>query len=94
MESTTRRNFIKGALGLGGLLATGGCMKAIDKPSEWISGAPDVDPVDGKNVNVVRTVCLGCHSACGLQCKTVDGVLVKIDGNPYHPNVEGAPYTL
>jgi len=86
MESTTRRKFIKGALALGGLLTTSGCMKATEKPSEWISGAPDVDPVDGKNVKVVRTVCLACHSACGLQCKTVDGVLAKVSGNPYHPN--------
>jgi tetrathionate reductase subunit A len=86
MESTTRRKFIKGALALGGLLTTSGCMKATQKPSEWISGAPDVDPVDGKNVKVVRTVCLGCHSACGLQCKAVDGALAKVSGNPYHPN--------
>jgi len=94
MESTTRRKFIKGALALGGLLTTSGCMKATQKPSEWISGAPDVDPVDGKNVKIVRTVCLGCHSACGLQCKAVDGALAKVSGNPYHPatNEPHIPY--
>jgi anaerobic selenocysteine-containing dehydrogenase len=86
MDATTRRNFVKGALALGGILATGGCMKTAERPGEWISGAPDVDPVDGKTVRVVRTVCLGCHSACGLQCKVVDGVLAKVSGNPYHPN--------
>ena len=81
-----RRRFIKGALALRGLLATGGCMRPAEKPEKWINGAPDVDPVSGKNVKVVRTVCLACHSACGLQCKVVDGVLAKVSGNPYHPN--------
>jgi anaerobic selenocysteine-containing dehydrogenase len=63
-------------------------MQSSEKPARWISGGPDVDPVSGPKVKFVRTICLGCHSACGLQCKVVDGVLVKIDGNPYHPNVK------
>ena len=82
----SRRIFVKGVLALGALAATGGCMQSSDKPARWISGGPDVDPVNGPNVKFVRTICLGCHSACGLQCKVADGVLVKIDGNPYHPN--------
>ncbi|MHB8069193.1 MAG: molybdopterin-dependent oxidoreductase [Desulfobaccales bacterium] len=83
----SRRKLIQGALALGALAATGGCMGSSEKPARWISGAPDVDPVSGPKVKFVRTICLGCHSACGLQCKVADGVLVKIDGNPYHPNV-------
>ena len=83
----SRRKFVKGVLALGALAAAGGCMHASEKPARWISGGPDPDPVDGSKVKFVRTVCLGCHSADGLQCKVVDGVLVKIDGNPYHPNV-------
>jgi anaerobic selenocysteine-containing dehydrogenase len=82
----SRRKLIQGALALGALAVTGGCMGSNDKPARWISGGPDVDPVSGPKVKFVRTICLGCHSACGLQCKVVDGVLVKIDGNPYHPN--------
>jgi len=71
-------------MALSGLLATGGCMNESAKPASWITGAPDPDPV--KATQVVRTVCLGCHSACGLQVKVQDGMAVKIDGNPYHPN--------
>lgn len=82
----SRRKFIQGVLALGALAASGGCMQSSEKPARWISGGPEVDPVGGPNVKIVRSVCLGCHSACGLQCKVVDGVLVKIDGNPYHPN--------
>ena len=81
----SRRNFIKGAMALSGMLVTGGCMVKSTKPQPWIFGGPDPDPV--KADKVVRTVCLKCHSACGLQVKVRDGVVVKIDGNPYHPNV-------
>lgn len=84
MSTTSRRNFIKGAMALSGLLMTGGCMSESPKPKNWISGAPNPDAAEG--AKVVRTVCLGCHSACGLQVKVKDGVAIKIDGNPYHPN--------
>ncbi|MEE8168600.1 MAG: molybdopterin-dependent oxidoreductase [Candidatus Hydrothermarchaeales archaeon] len=52
-------------------------------PQGHSGSAPD--PV-AENVKIVRTVCLGCHGGCGLQCKVVNGELVKIDGNPYQPN--------
>jgi tetrathionate reductase subunit A len=32
------------------------------------------------------SVCQMCHGRCGIMCKVKDGVLLKIDGNPYHPN--------
>ncbi|SHG30473.1 Molybdopterin oxidoreductase [Desulfacinum infernum DSM 9756] len=83
--STTRRNFLKGALALSGVLTSAGCMKQGRGTKPWLHGAPDPDAVHAEKV--VRTVCLGCHSACGLQVKVQDGVVVKISGNPYHPNV-------
>ncbi len=43
------------------------------------------DPVWSES-DVVRTVCLMCHSACGLQVRVKDGIIRKVDGNPYHPN--------
>ncbi len=41
----------------------------------------DTDP----RVEIKYSVCQGCHGRCGLKAKVVDGVLVKIEGNPYHP---------
>ncbi|MGE5255160.1 MAG: hypothetical protein ACM3KE_00735, partial [Hyphomicrobiales bacterium] len=76
--SMNRRNFIKGAMALSGLLTTTGCMTEGGKPKEWITGAPEPDSVEA--TKVVRTVCLGCHSNCGIQVKVKDGVVVKIDG--------------
>ena len=37
-------------------------------------------------MQIKYSFCLGCHNGCGIRCKVVDGILVKIDGNPYHPN--------
>jgi tetrathionate reductase subunit A len=36
-------------------------------------------------VEIKYSVCQGCHGRCGLKAKVVDGVLVKLEGNPYHP---------
>ncbi len=44
---------------------------------------PDMVGTDAK---IVRSVCLMCHSGCGIQCTIQNGELTKIDGNPYHPN--------
>jgi len=33
--------------------------------------------------NIIYSICLNCHTACAIKGKVVDGVLVKIDGNPY-----------
>ena len=43
------------------------------------------DPVD-EEAKIVRSVCLMCHGGCGIQAKIIKGELVKLDGNPYHPN--------
>ncbi|MEW6410056.1 MAG: twin-arginine translocation signal domain-containing protein [Nitrospirota bacterium] len=43
------------------------------------------DPVDA-DVKLVRSVCLMCHGGCGFQAKIIRGELVKLEGNPYHPN--------
>lgn len=36
--------------------------------------------------HIIHTTCLGCHSQCAVKAKVYDGVLVKMDGNPYGPN--------
>jgi anaerobic selenocysteine-containing dehydrogenase len=43
------------------------------------------DPVD-QDTHIVRSTCLMCHSGCGIQAKVVGGELVRLTGNPYHPN--------
>ena len=35
--------------------------------------------------NILYSVCQQCNTQCGIKAKLLDGVLVKIDGNPYSP---------
>ncbi len=36
--------------------------------------------------DIIYSVCQMCHSRCGVRAKVKEGILIKIDGNPYHPN--------
>ncbi|MBI4741372.1 MAG: molybdopterin-dependent oxidoreductase [Betaproteobacteria bacterium] len=80
----TRRDFLKVSGGVA-------VMTQIQPASaqEWLAqvgkagSRPDMV---GNDAKLVRSVCLMCHSGCGIQGTIVNGELVKIDGNPYHPN--------
>jgi len=39
-----------------------------------------------KGVDVRYSVCRQCRSDCGIEARVFNGVLIKLDGNPYHPN--------
>lgn len=38
-----------------------------------------------KAENILNTVCLQCNTGCPIKVKLLDGLCVKIDGNPYAP---------
>lgn len=51
--------------------------------------------------NILYTACLGCHTSCGAKARILDGVLAKVDGNPYsahnmlpQPPYETSPWDL
>jgi tetrathionate reductase subunit A len=46
---------------------------------------PDVPYGQADLRNTIYSVCLNCNTGCGIKCKIQDGVLSKIDGNPYNP---------
>lgn len=76
-----RRKFIKIMGVIGGATAT--------LPSfinSFLTGSSEPDPKDDDaDVRFVYSVCQNCHSRCGLRAKIKNGVLIKLDGNPYHP---------
>ena len=84
-SGVTRRTFMKmtGAFAAG--TAVGHTFFRENQAKAMNFGDPTLVETD-ENVAIKYSVCLACHSACGIRCKVVDGVLVKIDGNPYHPN--------
>lgn len=46
---------------------------------------PTAEYTLAKAESTIYTVCLNCHTACSMAAKVKDGVLVKLNGNPYSP---------
>jgi len=84
-SEVTRRSFLKTSGALAGAAVAGDLLLRDNPALAQNFGNPDFLHTDAK-VEIKYSVCLGCHSACDIRCKIVDGVLVKIDGNPYRPN--------
>lgn len=84
----SRRDFLKtGALvGCGALVAS-----QLDFARGLIARveAGELTPFEAyelmKAENTIYTVCLNCNTGCGIKVKIMDGVAVKVDGNPYNP---------
>jgi tetrathionate reductase subunit A len=66
-------------LGVGGPRLVGRAGHHPDQPKDPID-YPFADPE-----NVLYSACLQCNTQCTVKAKFQDGVLVKLDGNPYSP---------
>ncbi|NOY13150.1 MAG: molybdopterin-dependent oxidoreductase, partial [Deltaproteobacteria bacterium] len=85
-KGVSRRGFLKCGAFLGGSLLVASQM-------EWALGlvqkaeAGMLSPADayvlGKAESIIYGACLQCHTSCNIKGKILNGVLVKIDGNPY-----------
>ena len=90
--SITRRTFLK----VSGTLASTAMISPVFMKSRGVAAAPsDTQAVmTGENLpdaietaeDIMYSVCQMCHSRCGVRAKVKEGILIKIDGNPYHPN--------
>ncbi|NDY42952.1 molybdopterin-dependent oxidoreductase [Dissulfurirhabdus thermomarina] len=94
----SRRGFLKSTAFLGGLAAASG-LPGFDAWGGKRGGrrhlAANAYPFD-RPEGVIYTCCLQCHTACTIKAKVLDGVMVKVDGNPYSPmNMNPhLPYTM
>ncbi|MBI4013194.1 MAG: molybdopterin-dependent oxidoreductase [Candidatus Rokubacteria bacterium] len=81
-----RRRFLQVSALLAAAAGTGDFL--VSRPAEALTtGATPPDPTEADaGVRVIMSVCQNCHSRCGIMARVKDGVLLKIDGNPYHPN--------
>ena len=87
MTELTRRDFLKTSAFLGGTVALASSVEGVfwklreqgDGLQQLASGAY----IRNQPENTIYSICLNCHTACAIKGKVVDGVLVKIDGNPY-----------
>ena len=82
----SRRTFVKvtGAAA-GAAAAVPALLRSTEAAAANDAGTPDgLETSDG--VEVRYSVCLGCHSKCGTAVRVKDDTILKIDGNPWHPN--------
>jgi anaerobic selenocysteine-containing dehydrogenase len=87
-NAQSRRRFLAGGalLGTGSIPSmaraaeSGACDAAIMK-----SKRPDAKYESPIADNHILSSCLQCNTGCGIRCKLQDGVVTKIDGNPYSP---------
>ena len=80
----TRGKFIKISALLGGstlLAGFGNGFLGQDSHRVWGSDAYEL----GDPENIIITTCQQCNTQCGIKVKILDGVIAKIDGNPYSP---------
>ena len=87
-NGVTRRDFLKKS-------ALAGCGALVASQLDFAQGilarveAGELTPYEAyqlmKAENTLYTVCLNCNTGCGIKVKIMDGVAVKIDGNPYNP---------
>ena len=83
----TRREFLKTSAFVGGTLAVAGALPwAQGRMIETMAVRGERVPYPlNKPENIIYSVCLNCHTACTIKAKLQEGVVVKVDGNPYSP---------
>lgn len=85
----TRRTLLKTGAFLGGSALIMSQMEGafnLLRNAEAAGGAAGDYPLS-KAASVIYSVCLQCHTACPIKVKILNGVAVKIDGNPYSENM-------
>ena len=85
--SVSRRRFLAGGALLGGAFLSdiwpgpGKDLKGAVLKSSRADAPYELAEVE----NVIYSCCMQCNTGCGIKCKLQDGVVTKIDGNPYNP---------
>lgn len=83
-KSMSRRDFLK----LGGMAAT---MLTVGSfiPPQVAKAARGAGLIDPNGDGYIPTMCEMCVWRCGVLAKVKDGKVVKLEGNPEHPNSNG-----
>ncbi len=82
--AVSRRQFMKAA----GLLCAAAAATPVVLKAREVLADPDPPSADAEVLYILST-CRICQSRCGIKAKLRAGRVVKIDGNPYHPNNRG-----
>ena len=82
---TSRRSFLAGTAGCAALLGASPELLNFYERVQAGSLTPDDEYLLNKAENTILSSCLNCNTGCGIKVKIVEGIPVKIDGNPYSP---------
>ncbi|MBI3913012.1 MAG: molybdopterin oxidoreductase, partial [Chloroflexi bacterium] len=85
----TRRDFIKVSAFLGGSALFASQMNlawdVIAPRGNVAAAAGEQDYPLANPANIIYSVCQQCNTNCGIKVKLVNGVISKVDGNPFNP---------
>ena len=89
MSDLSRRDFLKIGVGAGSFLVLGSQLTRLVPAKELLEGGQEVSRTTGKFRQPVMSTCMQCYARCGIIGYVGYGRLVKIGGNPKHPNSRG-----
>ena len=81
----SRRNLLKTGVFLGGSALMAGVLPEAIARAQSSQITADEGYTLSKPESVLYGVCLQCNTQCTIKAKNLNGVMVKIDGNPYSP---------
>ena len=83
----TRRTFLKSSAVVGGSAALSFEIERVfDQMADFAQRADAATPYPlNQPDHIIYSTCLQCHTSCTIKAKVLDGVMVKIDGNPFSP---------
>lgn len=89
LSEFTRRDILKFGLGVGSSLTIGSHLIRLLPAAELEMGGKEVSRTTGKFHQPVASTCMHCYARCGIIGYVGYGRLLKIGGNPKHPNSLG-----
>ncbi len=89
MSDFSRRDFLKLGIGAGSFLFLENQLCRLVPAKELEEGGKEVSRTTGKFRQPIVSTCMQCYARCGIIGYVGYGRLVKIGGNPSHPNNRG-----
>lgn len=80
-NNISRRTFFRSSALFGGTVTCAAISQGCNGALDTVENRVDYPLNDAENV--IYSVCLQCHTDCPIKVKIYDGVVAKIDGNPY-----------
>ncbi len=83
----SRRQFIAGtAVGCSALLASSSDLMGAFERVQAGMLTPEDEYILNRAENTIYSSCLNCNTGCAIKVKVMEGMPLKIDGNPYTPS--------